>query len=156
MQTFSVKLNTALLAIAAVLCAGAAAAAPSRTWMTEEAMRAAFIGKTLSGHYVDGLAWTESYGEDGRLDYSEALRRGRGSWHFQGPRVFCTFYDPGHGLTGGCWNALQVSRNCYEFFPADWLGPETGSETAPSDPLRPWVARAWRQSEPSTCDEPTA
>lgn len=156
MQTFSVKLNTALLAIAAALCAGAAGAAPSRTWMTEEAMRAAFVGKTLNGHYVDGLAWTETYGEDGRLDYSEALRRGRGSWHFQGPRIFCTFYDPGHGLNGGCWNAVQVSRNCYEFFPADWLGSETGSETTPSDPLRPWIARAWRQGETSSCDEPTA
>ena len=155
MQKSSVKLNAALGAIAVALFAGVAGAAPTRTWMTEEAMRSAFVGKTLNGHYVDGLAWSETYGEDGRLDYSEALRKGRGSWSFQGSRIFCTFYDPGHGLNGGCWNALQVSRNCYEFYPADWLEPETGSEAAPGPP-RDWIARAWRQGETSSCDEPTA
>ena len=155
MRKISIKLNTLLVALSAVAFSGVAIAASPRVWMTEEAMHTAFVGKTLSGHYVDGLAWTETYGEDGRLVYSEALRKGRGSWYFQGPRILCTFYDPGYGLNGGCWNALQVSRNCYEFYPAGWLEPETGSEAAPGL-LRTWIARAWRQGEPSSCDEPTA
>ena len=67
---------------------------PTNAWMTEEAMRAAFIGKTLDGHYVDGLRWTETYGADGRLDYRERARKGLGHWYFRG-HVFCTFYDPG-------------------------------------------------------------
>jgi hypothetical protein len=154
MRNVSNKLSAMLCVVSVLSPAGLASAAPSRVWMTEEAMRAAFIGKTLQGHYVDGLAWSETYSEDGRLDYREALRRGRGSWHFQGRRVFCTFYDPGHGLSGGCWTALQVSRNCYEFYSAEWLLPEE-NEAAPG-PLRTWIARGWRQGEPSSCDEPTA
>jgi hypothetical protein len=151
MRKISIKLNAALCAAFAVTLAGAA----PRAFMTEDGMRAAFIGKTLSGHYVDGLAWTETYREDGRLDYSEALRKGRGSWYFQDSQIFCTFYVPGHNLNGGCWNALQVSSNCYEFYPAGWMEPEVGEEAAPG-PLRAWIARAWRQGEPSSCDEPTS
>ena len=87
-------------------------AAPTSAWMTEEAMRAAFIGNTLDGHYVDGLRWTEIYGADGRLDYRESARKGLGHWYFR-DHTFCTFYDPGYGLNGGCWNALKTSANCY-------------------------------------------
>jgi hypothetical protein len=124
-------------------------------WMAEEAMRSAFVGGTLDGHYVDGLQWSETYMADGRLDYREAARRGAGYWYFR-DRVFCTFYDPGQGLSGGCWTALKVSANCYEFYVADLAGPSTGGEAAPG-PLRSWAARAWRQGETSTCeDKPTA
>jgi hypothetical protein len=121
--------------------------------MSEEDMRSAFIGMTLDGHYVDGLRWTETYTPDGRLDYREPMRTGLGHWHFRG-RVFCTFYDPGHGLNGGCWNAIKVSTNCYEFYIAGI------SDLQPEDdalPLGGWAARAWRTGEPSTCeDRPTA
>src|SRR5215510_2550196 len=51
-------------------------------WMTEAAMRAAFIGKTLDGHYGNGVAWTETYLDNGRLDYRENRRRAVGNWHF--------------------------------------------------------------------------
>jgi hypothetical protein len=140
--------------LALVLGASTAAAAPARNWMTEEAMRAAFIGRTLDGHYVDGLAWTETYAKDGKLDYRESIRSGRGTWHFQGS-VFCTFYEPGYGLNGGCWTTVQVSANCYEFYPALWRDPEGGEDTAPG-PLRAWIARAWHQGEASSCEEPSA
>ncbi len=145
------------LALALTLALGAASkapAAPSRTWMSEEAMRAAFIGRTLDGHYVDGLAWTETYATDGRLDYRETFRSGRGRWHFQ-DAVFCTLYEPGYGLNGGCWTTVQVGANCYEFYPAAWRDAEGGEDAAPG-PLRAWIARAWRRGEASTCDEPTA
>jgi hypothetical protein len=99
-------------------------------WMAEEAMRQAFIGSTLDGHYVDGLRWSETYTADGRLDYREAVRRGVGYWYFR-DHVFCTFYDPGQGLSGGCWTAVKVSSNCYEFYVADLAAPSTADEAAP-------------------------
>ena len=111
-------------------------------------MRAAFIGKTLDGHYVDGLRWTETYSADGRLDYRETARAGVGTWHFRG-HVFCTFYEPGQSLNGGCWTAVKTSANCYEFYAA---GSDGGDEAGPG-PLGSWAARAWRQGEPSTCEE---
>jgi hypothetical protein len=130
-------------------------AAPTNVWMTEEAMRVAFIGNTLDGHYVDGLRWTETYSAQGRLDYRESVRKGVGYWYFRG-NVFCTFYDPGYGLNGGCWTAVKTSANCYEFYIAGLNDNRTEDETAPG-PLGNWAARAWRQGEPSTCeDKPSA
>ena len=118
-------------------------------------MRQAFIGKTLDGHYVDGLAWTETYSNEGGLDYREAIRSGTGRWFFRG-EVFCTFYDPGFGLNGGCWRAIQTGANCYEFYVAGL--PRSGEEgDAAPGPLDGWLARGWRNSEPSTCeDRPSA
>lgn len=126
-------------------------ATPTNTWMTEEAMRAAFIGKTLDGHYIDGLRWTESYDADGRLDYRESARKGLGHWYFRG-NIFCTFYDPGYGLNGGCWTAIMASANCYEFYIAGLIEAQPEGEAAPG-PLGGWAARAWRKGEPSTCED---
>jgi len=83
------------LSLAGATLVGGSPAAPALDgpWMTEEAMRAAFIGKTLDGHYGNGLTWSEAYFGDGRLEYRESARRATGSWHFRG-HVFCTFYNP--------------------------------------------------------------
>ena len=145
------------LAFAILLaCLPPAAATPgARTWMSEDAMRNAFIGKTLDGHYVGGLAWTETYLNEGRLDYRESLRKGKGHWFFRG-QVFCTFYDPGQGLNGGCWRTIQTSSNCYEFYDA-YVSPSEKQEDAAPGPLDGWLARGWRNNEPSTCeDRPSA
>ena len=41
-------------------------------WMSEEAMRAEFIGKTLRGYYHNGVVtWTASFDEGGRYRVSE-------------------------------------------------------------------------------------
>jgi hypothetical protein len=135
-------------AFAAVALAVPPIASAMLAWMSEDAMRAAFIGKTLDGHYVDGLRWTETYNPDGRLEYRETARNGIGYWYFRGS-VFCTFYDPGHGLNGGCWNAIKTSANCYEFYTA---ASERDDEAGPG-PLGGWTARAWRRGEPSTCQD---
>lgn len=142
----------ATLAFAPLVCAMAApAAAVDQIWMTEAAMRAAFIGKTLDGHYVDGVEWTETYDANGRLDYKESTARaGAGRWYFRG-RVFCTFYDPGHGLNGGCFTAVQSSANCYEFHVADLRRRDDEQDAGPG-PMGQWVARAWRRDGPSTCE----
>ena len=113
-------------------------------------MRAAFIGKTLDGHYVDGQEWTETYDANGRLDYREKARAGAGHWLFR-KHVFCTFYDPGQGLMGGCFTAVQAGTNCYEFYLAGLTEREVEQEAAPRLTAR-WVARASRRGEPSTCE----
>jgi hypothetical protein len=146
------------LALVALGAAAAAGLAPSAVagpeWMSEAAMRAAFIGKTLDGHYVYGAGWTETYTADGRLDYRESVRKGVGYWLFRG-RAFCTFYDPGQGLAGGCFAVLQPSGNCFEFYFAGVnereADRELSGESAPG-PLGSWVARGWRKGEPSTCE----
>jgi hypothetical protein len=122
--------------------------------MSEEAMRAAFIGKTLDGHYGNGVTWTEVYLANGRLDYREGNRQAVGEWHFSG-HVFCTFYDPPllrPPLSGGCWTAIKASANCYEFYLAG-LTPDPPFEDGTPGMAGRWTARAWRQEEPSTCNE---
>ena len=117
-------------------------------------MREAFIGRTLDGHYGNGVAWTEAYGADGRLDYREASRAATGRWYFRG-HVFCTFYEPTAGqpgLNGGCWTTVKVSANCYEFYLAG-LNREPPFEDGTDGMALRWNARAWRQGEPSTCSE---
>jgi hypothetical protein len=140
--------RTAFVTLAAGCAAAALApsAGAARGWMGEDTMRTAFIGKTLDGQYVNGERWTETYTADGRLDYSESARKGVGHWYFRS-HVFCTFYDPGQGLNGGCFTALQPSSNCYEFYFAGFNEGEADKESPSS-----WVARAWRRGEPSTCE----
>ena len=126
-------------------------------WMTEAAMRAAFIGKTLDGHYGNGVTWTETYLPNGRLDYRESQRRAVGNWHFRG-HVFCTFYDPSPALpplNGGCWTAVKVSANCYEFYLAGITPEPPFADDTPGMAQR-WNARGWRREAPSTChDKPS-
>jgi len=146
---------TVVVAIAAAGLIAAPTSAPaSSPWMSEAAMRAAFIGKTLDGHYGNGLTWTEIYFADGRLDYREPGRRAVGKWHFRG-HVFCTFYDPARAqppLAGGCWTAIKSGANCYEFYLAG-LMPDDPAGDDPDGAIQRWNARGWRQSEPSTCQD---
>jgi hypothetical protein len=142
------------LAFAALTLAASPAPALDDIWMSEDAMRAAFIGKTLDGYYGNGLTWTETYFEGGRLSYSESLRQATGRWHFRG-HVFCTFYDaplPDPPLNGGCWTAIKTSANCYEFYLAG-LSPEPPFIDETPGMAQRWNARGWRQEEPSTCSE---
>jgi hypothetical protein len=145
----SARLASSLL----LACAWTAAGSPlfaTGPWMTETAMRTAFIGKTLDGYYADGEDWTERYDADGRLDYSDRRRRSPGSWYFRG-EVFCTFYDPGRNVTGGCFTAIQAGTKCYEFYLAEFSEREADKEVPPG-PVGRWVARASRRGEPSTCE----
>jgi len=115
-------------------------------------MRAAFIGKTLDGHYGNGVTWTESYFGNGRLDYREPLRRAVGDWYFRG-HVFCTFYDREEpAMAGGCWTAIKTGSNCYEFYLAS-PGRDDPIEDDTQGLTRRWNARGWRQGEPSTCQD---
>jgi hypothetical protein len=145
----SLARSAAVALLAATLAALAPSALANKGWMTEAAMRDAFIGKTLDGYYMDGQTWTETYNADGRLDYRDDTRNSLGQWYFRA-HVFCTFYDPGQGVTGGCFTAVQTSANCYEFYLAALSEREADKEAAPG-PVGRWVARAARRGEPSTC-----
>jgi hypothetical protein len=139
---------------AAVAQAPAWMAMQDDPWMTEDAMRAAFVGKTLDGHYGNGLSFTETYFAGGQLEYRETARQAHGRWHFRG-HVFCTFYDaskPQPQLNGGCWTAVKRSANCYDFYLAG-LAPDPPFEDETANMADRWSARGWRSEEPSTCSE---
>jgi hypothetical protein len=145
------RITAPLLVLAFVAMAAPGASQPAtQQWMTEEAMRVAFIGKTLDGYYADRREFTETYTADGRLQYRESSRRLSGYWYFRG-QVFCTIYDPGQDLSGGCFTAVQVSANCYEFYVVSLGDRDTDRDAAPA-PTGAWTARASRQGEPSTCE----
>jgi hypothetical protein len=143
----------AVAILACILDWGDTPARAERGWMTEGAMRAAFIGKTLDGHYADGESWTEIYGADGRLDYRDRRRASLGHWYFR-DHVFCTFYDR-RTVHGGCFTAVQEGDNCYELYLAGFSDREA-DKRPPVGPVGRWVARASRRGEPSTCEaQPT-
>jgi len=139
----------AVAVIACILHGDGSLARAERGWMTEEAMRAAFIGKTLDGNYTDGESWTEIYGADGRLDYRDRRRASLGYWYFRN-HVFCTFYDR-RTVDGGCFTAVQAGANCYELYLAGYSDREA-DKPPPVGPVGRWVARASRRGEPSTCE----
>jgi len=145
-----------LAAVTGCVLLGAASPVPvaAPPWMTEEAMREAFIGRTLDGHYGNGVTWTETYLANGRLAYRENVRQAAGRWFFRDSHVFCTFYDPAErpALPGACWNTLKVSANCYELYLAG-LTPWDIEEGNLGRRLLRWNARAWRRDAPSTCNE---
>ena len=153
-MSYAMSCAARLVSLPLFLCMLAAAGPPAAaqsTWMTEEAMRRAFIGTTLDGYYADGEDWTESYGADGRLGYHDR-KHGKvvGYWYFR-DRVFCTIYDPGQPIGGGCFTALQESANCYAFYSAGF-GDREADRPLPPGPVGQWVARASRRGEPSTCE----
>jgi hypothetical protein len=137
-------------------CASLASAPSTATempWMSQEAMRADFIGETLRGHYHDGSPWTASYGGSGRYDVREGELRAVGNWYFR-DRAFCFLYGPpAWPLEERCVATVKVGANCYEFhlvWPNDRL-PDDGTSFRPETR---WHSRGWRRNAPPTC-EPT-
>ena len=121
--------------------------------MSEEAIRAEFIGKARDGYFRAGKTWSSTHRANGRSDFSADGRTWAGHWTLRG-RVLCTFVDPKTlpARPGGCWSAVKVSANCYEYYVARPGRAETG-EDAWTD--QRWFARGWRREQPSTCMETT-
>lgn len=116
-------------------------------WMTGDAIRSTFAGKTIQGHYADGTAFTEEYRADGAIDYRERDKTQAGHWSLQG-NAFCTIYH--RWATGGCYRVRQVSDNCYEFF----FVARTEFEAANRLTTRPSLtARAAVADRTATCEE---
>lgn len=137
-----------LAPLAAFFLLGAGAAVPAaEDWMADEAMRAAFGGKTIQGQYASGKPFTESYLADGGIQYQEKGITYSGHWSVQAGN-FCTIYntDP----TGGCYQVRQVSENCYEFY----FVSRTEEQAAAGDLGRPaWTARAAVSDRDATCSD---
>lgn len=112
-------------------------------------MQAAFGGKTIDGHYADGVTFTESYAADGRIDYRERGRDMTGRWSVRAG-TFCTIYDT--APTGGCYRVVRKGANCFEFYFV--ARDEKIAESRPGQPS--WTAQAWVKGQHATCkEEPT-
>ena len=133
--------------IATTVLATAVAAQPAAGWMGDDDINMAFAGVTINGVYGDGMKFTESYSETGRIAYHDPRKAMTGRWSVVN-KSFCTLYDD--YVTGGCFRVARHSANCYEFY--FLTGSE--SEAARPDPSKPsWTARGWDRAKPATCDE---
>ena len=109
--------------------------------------RKAFFGVTIAGFYADGREFTESYGRDGGISYTDERGSLGGRWSTVNGS-FCTLYDA--YITGGCFRVSRHSGNCYEFY----FTSSNEREAASDEPKRAsWTARGWDRAKPATCDE---
>ena len=147
------RLARTLLAALAVAGTSLNAAAETGTqsasapFMSEPELSRTFGGKTIEGHYADGVTFAESYGSNGRIDYRERGRDMSGRWLVRGG-AFCTLYDT--SPTGGCYRVRAKGANCFEFYfvARDDKQIERGPGQPPS-----WTALAWIKGQRATCHE---
>lgn len=136
----------AVTAVVLAALAAAPAAAQDGGLLADEALKAEFAGKTITGYYLDTkVGFLEAYRADGRITYKDDLQADLGRWWVAG-QLFCTFYDR---INGGCWYVRKVNANCLEFFPQS-----TGLPLLLLDEqlaMRP-DARAAREGEKVTCE----
>jgi hypothetical protein len=146
------KLRPSLLyLLACTLLAKPPPAAAEARWMSQDAMRADFVGETLRGYYHDGTPWIASYAGSGRYDVREGELSAAGNWYFR-DRAFCFFYGPPvWPLEERCVATVKVGANCYEFHLV-WPDARAPGEAKDFQPETRWHSRGWRQSEPSTCE----
>lgn len=122
--------------------------------MSEDALRAEVIGKTRDGYFrSNGKAWTSTHRPNGRSEFTYGGTTWSGHWTVRG-RVFCSFAEdetPAELARGGCWSAVKLSANCYEYY---FVDPGRGAGAADGWTDARWYARGWRREEASTCPEP--
>lgn len=134
----------AVMLAAGVGSVGAKAVGPA-TWMSTEEIQAAFVGKTIDGHYRSGRTFKESYSASGRLDYRDEERQIGGHWSVVNGS-FCTIYDD--DATGGCFRVRRSGSNCYEFY---FVARTEKEAEQPREP--DWTARGWNSDHKDTCLE---
>lgn len=125
------------LAFAATLALGSGGGAFAGTPLDGADIRRLFAGVTLAGVYADGVAFRETYGEDGSIDYADDRGSDIGRWSVIGS-AFCTFYD---SLVGGCFAVEQESANCFTFYSIDLLLRQANTATA----------QGWDEARQTTC-----
>lgn len=123
----------------------AAAADTWHQWMSEERLKAEFVGGGFEGYYSDRSPWAETYFTDGHITYKDSNNNWAGAWSFRG-NVFCTFYNG--GVDGGCFLIEKSADNCYDFYTVE--GDAEPSQPTGKEPLY-WNARGWRKDQPSGC-----
>lgn len=118
-------------------------------WMEADELMETFAGVTIYGHYSDGRHFSERYGNDMALEYSEGPREVSGHWSVVSG-TFCTIYE--NDPTGGCFRVARVGANCFEFY----FVTRSEEEAKAREFGKPgWTARGWVKGRQSTCrDEP--
>jgi hypothetical protein len=117
------------------------ALATERHLMTGSELLATLPGMTMTGHYADGVKFTESYLSGGKIDYKDDLSIDTGNW-FERDGLFCTFYVKG---LGACFKVVRTGENCFEMYVA-----ESQDGTKEENPN--WNSVGWDVTKPSTCD----
>lgn len=128
-----------LLILAALFCSPAVAG--ERHLMTTSELLATLPGMTMTGHYADGVKFTESYLAGGKIDYTDDLSVDTGNW-FERSGLFCTFYVKG---LGACFKVVRTGENCFEMYVAE-------SQDGTREENQNWNSIGWDVNKPSTCD----
>jgi hypothetical protein len=138
------RILTSVGSLAAIVALAWSAHANTK-WMGDGDIRAAFAGVTIEGIYASEVSFVESYGADGRIEYTEAMRKMTGQWSVVNGQ-FCTIYDV--AATGGCFRVVRLGDNCFEFY----FQSRDEQKAAEPDPGKPsWTAQGWRKGEQPTC-----
>jgi hypothetical protein len=126
------------------LAAAPASAVQSR-WLSGDEILTQFKDATIDGRYASGKAFTERYGADGRLTYTEASMTlgGHGSVT---EGTLCTIYE--FDASGGCYRVARVDTNCYEFY---FVSRTEAAAPGPPDGKPAWTARGALQGKASAC-----
>jgi hypothetical protein len=115
--------------------------AGERHQMSASELLSTFPGMTMTGHYADGVKFTESYLPGGKIDYKDDLNVDTGNW-FERSGLFCTFYVQGQGA---CFKVVRTGENCFEMYVAE-------SQDGTREENQNWNSVGWDIRKPSTCD----
>jgi hypothetical protein len=135
------------LFVALMVCglAAAPASAVQSRWLSGDEILAQFKDATIDGRYASGKAFTERYGADGRLAYTEASMTLGGHWSVT-EGTLCTIYE--FDASGGCYRVAHVDTNCYEFY---FVSRTEAAAPGPPDGKPAWTARGALQGKASAC-----
>jgi hypothetical protein len=111
--------------------------------MDGAAIISVFEGQTVSGSYVEGKPFRETYAVTGAIDYWDSDVATTGQWSVV-QNLLCTFYD---GIAGGCFRIIKISANCFDYYTAS---AEVPNSSTPIEPLY-YTARGHTAHSPSTC-----
>jgi hypothetical protein len=117
------------------------ALAGERHQMSVSELLATLPGMTMTGHYADGVKFTESYLPGGKINYKDDHNADTGNW-FERGGLFCTFYVQGQGA---CFNVVRTGENCFEMYVAE-------SQDGTREENQNWNSVGWDIGKPSTCD----
>jgi len=146
-----IKILAGIAAFVALVAGAPLDAVPAMpVWLSGSEIAAQFSGHTIDGRYASGKAFTEQYGADGGVFYTEPGVGLRGHWSVT-EGTLCTIYDG--DTSGGCYRVARVDINCYEFY---FVARTEAAAPGPPDGKPAWTARGALQGKPSAChDEPS-
>jgi len=149
LQTRLIRLASSVIALVAAAQAAWAVQA-AIAWLSDAEIMQRFNNATIDGRYASGKAFTERYGNDGHLIYSERGVTLGGHWSVT-EGTLCTIYD--NDVSGGCYRVSRVAPNCYEFY---FVSRTEEAAPGPNDGTPRWTARGAVQGQASSCkDEPS-